>query len=167
MSKVYLAGAIAGLSEAEAKDWRAYVIDKLAPHGIVGVSPLRCEPPDSNGNYKLNYDDPKFGTARAIKGKNIFDVQNCDITLAYLPKPKEGGRASYGSMWEVGAATALGKRVIIVSDDPNVKNHPLFGGTCDWPLATLDEAIEVLIGVLGVYTLKHECVIAQAWEDAD
>jgi nucleoside 2-deoxyribosyltransferase len=155
MSKVYLAGAIAGLTEGEAKDWRNYFCDLLRPHGIVGISPLRCEPPGADGTYKLNYDDPRFGTARAIRGKNLFDVKQCDITLAYLPKPAEGKRASYGSMWEVGAAAALGKPTIIVSDDPNVMRHPLFGGTCDWPLDTLEQAAEVCIGILEHYTDLH------------
>jgi nucleoside 2-deoxyribosyltransferase len=166
VSKVYLAGAIAGLTEGEAKDWRTYVSDKLASHGIIGVSPLRCEPA-IGGRYDLNYDDPLFGQARTIRAKNMFDVRNTDIAIAYLPKPAEGKRQSYGTMWEVGAVMALGKPVIVVSDDPNVKNHPLFGGTADWNLDTLDQAIEVCIGILKVYTFNKVIETAYAAEEAD
>ena len=40
---VYLAGPIAGCTEEEATEWREYVCTYF-PHGIVGISPLRCEP---------------------------------------------------------------------------------------------------------------------------
>jgi nucleoside 2-deoxyribosyltransferase len=152
MSKVYLAGAIAGLTEGEAKDWRTYFSDLLSPYGIIGISPLRCEP-TVNGRYDLNYDDPLFGQSRTIFAKNMFDVKNTDMTLAYLPLPAAGKRSSYGTMWEVGAARALGKPVIIVSNDPIIKAHPLFGGTCDWSLDTLEQAAKVCVGILGHYAV--------------
>ena len=40
---IYLAGPIAGLTEEEATEWRAEVRENL-PQGIIGISPLRCEP---------------------------------------------------------------------------------------------------------------------------
>ena len=40
---IYLAGPIAGLTEVEATEWRGWVRERL-PYGIVGISPLRCEP---------------------------------------------------------------------------------------------------------------------------
>ena len=40
---IYLAGPIAGCTEEEATSWRDYV-NSMLPYGIVGISPLRCEP---------------------------------------------------------------------------------------------------------------------------
>lgn len=147
---VYLAGPICGCNKSEANDWRDYVAAKLAEHSIIGISPLRCEPIVGR-KYKLVYDDPKFGTPKAIKAKNAFDLRNCDITLAYLPIPAEGKKQSYGTIWEVGAAHMLNKSTIIVTDDKFVAQHPLLGGAADWCLDDLNEALDVCIGILGGY----------------
>ncbi len=62
---VYLAGPIAGCDKGEANDWRWHVAGKLRASGIVGISPLRCEPLVGE-RYMVGYEDPRFGTARAI-----------------------------------------------------------------------------------------------------
>lgn len=147
---VYLAGPILGCNSAEANDWRKYVDDKLKDHNIIGISPLRCEPLHGE-RYTLEYKDPRFGTARAIAAKNRFDVQNTDITLAYLPTPPAGRHQSYGTLGEIFWADAHDKRVILVTDDPEIRAHAVVDSAVDWQLETLDEAIDVLIGVLGGY----------------
>ncbi len=101
---VYLAGPIKGCKEADAKDWRRYVAEELDAYGIAGISPLRCEPIVGE-RYGVGTDDPKFGIARAIMSKNLYDVKACDAILAYIPDP-----------------------------------------------ATVDDAIEILAGILGGYT---------------
>lgn len=123
---------------------------QLKPHGIIGISPLRCEPLIGE-KYEFSYQDPKFGSTGAIKAKNCYDIKHCDLTLAYLPKPKDGAKQSYGTIWEIGAAFMYGKHVIVVSDDEHVQRHPLLGGAADWKLDTLEEAADVLIGILGGY----------------
>lgn len=147
---VYLAGPILGCNSAEANDWRKYVDDKLKEHNIVGISPLRCEPLHGE-RYGVEYPDPRFGTPRAIAAKNKFDVQACDITLAYLPKDRPSKIPSLGTIGEIFWADAFNKQVILVSDDPFVNAHPVVDSAVDWKLETLDEAIDVLIGVLGGY----------------
>ena len=91
---VYLAGPILGCTHGEANDWRVKVAARLREHNITGVSPLRCEPLVGD-RYSADYPDPRFGTPRAISAKNKFDVHNCDITLAVLPKPEEPSFAEY------------------------------------------------------------------------
>jgi len=102
--KVYLAGPIDGTTEDEAKQWRSDVSTMLEAHNIKGISPLRCEPP-IDGVYdakeSIQQNDKRFGTARAIGGKNFFDVQNCDMVLAYMPK------ISVGTVIEIGWARAF------------------------------------------------------------
>lgn len=148
---VYLAGPIMGCTRGQANDWRKFVDDKLQEHGIVGISPLRCEPL-LGLTYGAGTPDPRFGVARAIAAKNKFDVDNCDITLAFLPKPAPGRHASYGTLGEIFWADRAGKQVILVSDDPDILIHPVIDAAVDWKLSTLDEAIDVCIGVLGGYT---------------
>ena len=149
---VYLAGPIMGCNKAEANDWRKYVADKISPHGIIGISPLRCEPLVGE-KYNIDYlDDPKFGTPRAIAGKNYFDVRNCDITLAYLPKPEDGRYPSLGTVGEIFWTNGVNKQTILVSDDPIIMRHPVIDSVVSWKLSTLDEACDVLIGILGAYT---------------
>lgn len=147
---VYLAGPILGCTKGEANDWRRYVADQLEPHGIIGISPLRCEPLIGE-RYTLEYPDPRFGVPRAIAAKNKHDVQNGDITLAYLPA-EMGPNISLGTVGEIFWADAYDKQVILVSDHPKIIQHPVLDAAVDWKLGSLDEAIDVCIGVLGGYT---------------
>lgn len=166
MKSVYLAGPIAGCDQAEANDWRHTVQAKLRSHGINGISPLRCEPLIGD-RYMLNYADPKFGTARAIGSKNIFDVRHCDMTLAYLPREINERRLSYGTIIELAWAHMIGKPTILVTDDPAVREHPVVNVCAGWLLGTLDEAAEVLVGVLGDYAHKAATPLRReaTWRD--
>ena len=151
---VYLAGPIAGCNQGEANDWRKYVADKLIRNNIVGVSPLRCEPLIGD-RYSLDYPDPRFGTPRAIAAKNRFDVVTCPMTLAYLPilKNPDGSTRvqSYGTIGEIFWANGAGKQTILVSDDPYVMRHPVIDAAANWKLETLEEAVDVIVGVLAAY----------------
>ncbi len=148
---IYLAGPIFGCTADEANDWRVDMDKSLRGMDIRGVSPLRCEPIIGD-RYQHGYADPKFGTARAIGSKNMFDVQSCDLTLAYLPTPPEGRPQSYGTLIELGWAHALDKPTIVVTDDPMIFNHPVVGACAGWLLGTLDEAVAVIEGIFGGYT---------------
>jgi nucleoside 2-deoxyribosyltransferase len=155
---VYLAGPIAGCTGGEANDWREYVEDRLPP-GVVGVSPLRCEPIIGErygepGDYASHLEqiDQKFGSAKAIASKNMFDVKTCDFTLAYLPREINDRRPSYGTIIEMAWAHGQNIPVILVTDDPYLQQHPVVDATTGWILPTLDDAIEVINGVLTVYT---------------
>lgn len=157
MRYVYLAGPIGGCSESEAKDWREYVSKEISwtseihKTNIQGISPLRCEPV-IDGKYKSSsYDDPKFGSSKAIKAKNLFDTKNTDMVLCYLPSPPEGGNYSLGTVAELAWAHALGKPTILVSKDKFILDHPVLDGCADWKLDNLDEAIELIKGILGDY----------------
>lgn len=145
---VYLAGPILNCTRAEANDWREYVADSLKEHGIIGVSPLRCEPL-AGPRYKAEYADKRFGTPRAISAKNRFDVMNCDMTLAYLPSTMLD--LSIGTLGEIFWADMAGKQVILVSDFNRILEHPVVDAAVDWKLNTLEDAIDVCVGVLGGY----------------
>src|SRR5665213_1426834 len=162
---VYLAGPILGCTLGEANDWRKFVSDELASFNIIGISPLRCEPLIGK-TYSAEYPDPKFGTPRAIAAKNIFDVCDCDVTLAFMPKPPEGRTQSYGTIIECAWAKAYSKQVILCTNDPVVAAHPVIDACVSWKLATKDcrdgteatiedclkAAVAICEGVLGGYT---------------
>jgi nucleoside 2-deoxyribosyltransferase len=147
---VYLAGAILGCDKSEANDWRFETASKLAARGITGISPLRCEPLVGE-RYGMNYTDPKFGTARAIAAKNLFDVRNCDMTLAYMPKPAPGRERSVGTIIECAWAFASHRPAIVVTDDEFLRDHPVLNACVPWFLDSLDDAVEVAAGILGGY----------------
>ena len=153
MKTVYLAGPIAGCDRGEANDWRSHVSYQLRQHNIQGISPLRCEPLVGD-RYSVGYDDPRFGTARAIASKNFLDVQMCDITLCYLPKELNERRLSVGTILELGWAHALRKPTILVSDYPFLTEHPVVQANAGWILPSLDDAVEVITGVLADYAIR-------------
>lgn len=101
--------------------------------------------------YVANYPDPKFGTSRAIGSKNMYDVRTCDLTFAYLPTPTNGRSHSLGTVVEIGWAHGQNKPVIIVSDDPFIKSHPVLNTCSGWMLDNLDDGIEVCVGLLDGY----------------
>ena len=146
---VYLAGPILGCTKGEANDWRHQVSAALIDHGIIAISPLRCEPLFGE-RYTEGSMDPRFGTPRAISSKNRHDVQNCSITLAYLPL-EMGPNISLGTIGEIFWADAYDKQVILVSDHPKIIAHPVLDAAVDWKLGTLEEAVDVIIGVVGGY----------------
>ncbi|MDR3562032.1 MAG: nucleoside 2-deoxyribosyltransferase [Negativicutes bacterium] len=151
---VYLAGPILDCGKHEANNWRRDVDKQLSLYSgsaVAGISPLRCEPLVGD-TYGLSHEDKKFGTARAIQAKNFFDVNTCDLVLAYLPTPPEGRHQSYGTICEIAWAHALGKPVILVSDDPGIVNHPVINASCNWVLDSLDEAVDVCVGILSGYS---------------
>ena len=72
---IYLAGPIAGLTHDEANEWRTYVQKKFEP-GIVGISPLRCEPLEEGKKYAEDNSVVKmWSDPRAISCKNWLDTQ--------------------------------------------------------------------------------------------
>lgn len=145
MNTVYLAGPISDNTTAEANDWRNALKARLADVGIVGISPLRCEP-KTDGVYQLFYDDICFGTKKAIAGKNRYDVKRCDATVAYLPS------LSVGTLIELGWAKGYEKPVVVVSTLPGVYNHPLVEESSNWIVPDFDYAYEIIVGLLGDYS---------------
>ena len=148
---IYLAGPIAGLTEEEATEWRAEVRENL-PHGIIGISPLRCEPLKEGMFYTDNgATAPMWSDARAINAKNWLDTESADLVLAYLPKEMNDRRPSIGTIIEIGWAIGLRKPLIVVSDDEYLMEHPLIQRNASWRLDNLHDAVEVITGLFGDY----------------
>lgn len=147
---VYLAGPIVNCDTDEANDWRHQMRHRLSEHGITGISPLRCEPA-VNGRYDLGYPDDRFGTARAIGAKNLFDVRTCWLMLAYIPTALAQRTPPYGTISELAWAHVLGKPTILVTDDDFIRAHPVINSNASWLLRNMQEAEEVIVGLLNDY----------------
>lgn len=153
---IYLAGPITGCTDGEANDWRVAACNKLAWHGYVGVSPLRCEP-IIGARYEPQYDDNKFGTPQVIAAKNKMDVKRCDLTLAYQPfAPGQGALPSIGTMQEIGWAAGLDKPIILITDDDYIRENAVIKATVPWRFsygdgAGFEDAFEVINGLFEVY----------------
>lgn len=150
---VYLAGPIANQTEKEAKTWRAQADDFFRAVGsIKGISPLRTAPPEP-GVYKQSYLEDVWGQPRGVIEKNLFDVRNCDMVLAYLPQPAHiHGQPSLGTISEIAWAKVLGKPVVLASNWPYVTKNMVVSQSCGWIVPTLEEACEICVGILDGYT---------------
>ena len=148
---IYLAGPIAGCTQEEATEWRDDV-QKSLPHGIIGISPLRCEPLKEGMRFTEDGATEKmWSDPRAIATKNWLDTESCDLVLAYLPKELNDRRPSYGTTIEIGWAIGLRKPLIVVSDDVQYMEHPLIRCNASWRLDNLPDAVEVITGLFGDY----------------
>lgn len=121
MMKVYLAGPIEKCSIDEIKVWRDYVKKRLSKYIIIE--------PEEN-----------LTDSTKIFQSNKRDVEKCDIIFAFLPENINYRRASYGTIFEISYAYSLNKKIIIVSDDNYVHNHPIMKEIGEH-FVTLDAAI--------------------------
>jgi nucleoside 2-deoxyribosyltransferase len=58
---------------------------------------------------------------------------------------------SHGTDIEIGMARALNKPIILVTEDPDIRGHAVRNYVCNWILTDLDEAVDLIIGLLGDY----------------
>jgi len=148
---IYLAGPIAGCTQEEATEWRDHICT-FFPYGIVGISPLRCEPLKDGMTYtEPGATEKKWSDPRAIATKNWLDTESCDLVLAYLPKALNERRPSYGTTIEIGWAIGLRKPLIVVSDDDYLMNHPLIKHNASWRFDNLEDAADVIVGLFSDY----------------
>ena len=104
--KIYLAGPVEQCSVDEINLWRDYVKKRLL-------------------NYAIIEPEKNLISSKEIFKTNKRDVENTDITFAFLPKNINSRRVSYGTIFEISYAYSLNKEIIIVSDDFYVHNHPV------------------------------------------
>ena len=118
---IYLAGPIAGLNFTEANDWRTYCQKKFEP-GIVGISPLRCEPLEPGKLYAEDDSVIKmWSDPRAISCKNWLDTESSDLVLAYLPKEMNDRRRKYDKFGKTEQCICIYCKEIVNDIDVHLK----------------------------------------------
>ena len=79
MTKIYLVGPINGCTDSEANDWRT-LIKYLLPE-YEHLDPMRRD-------YRGREMDT--GVSDEIVVGDIHDCEDCDVAIAYRPKPSDG-----------------------------------------------------------------------------
>lgn len=141
MKKIYLAGPISHLTYEETSEWRKYVTASLN-------SLYRTYDPVNEEEKVRVKEGEKFCdgknlpqlTLDEIFTRDMFWVKDSDIILANftLVPPSLGG----GTPFELGAAWALGKPIIVVGPKQNIQAFTLLGSSIHF--GTLQEAIDFL-----------------------
>lgn len=146
--KVYLAGAISGLTYAAGQDWRTFATSKLYGMGIDGYSPLRAKDYlRSVGVIEQSYANNPLSSDRGIMTRDRFDVMTADAVLFYLLGT--GSRVSVGTCIEFGWADAYRKPIVLVMEkEGNVHEHPMVREAVGFRVQTLEEGLTVLNYVL-------------------
>lgn len=98
--KGYLAGAINGMSDAEANGWRGEA-KALMPE-VEWLDPMRR---DYRGREAENVED-------IVRG-DLADIAACDVLLVYAVRP------SWGTAMEVVYAHQMGKHIVVVCERPS------------------------------------------------
>ena len=143
---VYLAGGIAGLSGADATDWRDMAEVQLWGRDVEALNPMRAKK-DLSDQLKIstNFKDYElygaFFTSRGIMTRDFNDVKRCDVLLVNLlglTKP------SLGTIMELGWAYALQKPAVVAIEERGNPhdNHPMIFEAMPFRVTTLDEAID-------------------------
>ncbi len=114
---VYLAGTIS--KDPKHLEWRKEIERTLdwTVHDV--VSPLRFQDPTQfteGGLHDKSIPDSFFVAT------DMHDVRRCDIV--FLVFWRNSGRQSVGTWAEFGIAADHNKVIIVVTDDPDVADHP-------------------------------------------
>lgn len=142
MKKIYLAGPISHLTYDETSGWRKYVTSSLSGHEYRTYDPVNEEEKArvKEGDKFCDGKNLPQLTLNEIFTRDMFWVKDSDIILAdfTIVPPSLGG----GTPFELGAAWALNKPIIVVGPKSNIQAFTMLGSSVHFE--TLDEAISFL-----------------------
>jgi len=148
---------VAGLSGADATNWRNVAAKFLDARGIESLDPMRArgslisgpDSPDFNG-YK---DRGVFFTSRGIMARDFMardfnDVKRCDALLVNLI---DYAKPSPGAIMELAWAYAMQKPAVVALEagNPHHGAHPMIFEAMPFRVSSLDEAIDTVAIILG------------------
>lgn len=159
MKSVYLAGPISGLNFDGASEWRDAAIAKLLEHNIDGYSPLRCKAflkdIEKLSCHGRDYESRHvFSSSRGIMTRDRFDATRCDVLLVNLVGAKA---VSIGTVMEIAWADLKRTPVVCAMEEGNVHEHIMVNEAIGFRVPTLEEAINVTIGILGKHRGEPLC----------
>ena len=152
MFKVYLAGAISGLTYDDGQEWRTTVRDKLKDTSIECYSPLRQKhilrgagvldadkSADAYGTFS------PLATDRGIMTRDHYDCQSADLIFVNLLGSK---KVSIGTVMEIAWAYAYRKPLVLVTELTGLHDHPMIREATGYRVETLEEGIDVMMAIL-------------------
>ena len=124
--KVYLAGAMKGLTWEEAGEWRE-MIGRMLPTLIETHSPLRCKiiARQQQEVIENSYEDDPMTSSVGINVRDYNDVKTCDLVIANLAGMHD---KSVGTIMEIAWTRCFEKPCIIILDKDDQEawhNHPM------------------------------------------
>jgi nucleoside 2-deoxyribosyltransferase len=144
--KIYLAGAISGLTYEEAQDWRTDFAESIDPR-IECFSPLRGkEYLTMRGPLEGSYDEFPLSTDRGITVRDRNDCMGADLVVFNMLGAK---RVSIGTMVEFGWADAARvPSVLIMEKTGNVHEYPMVREIASFRVDNVADAIAIAEVVL-------------------
>jgi nucleoside 2-deoxyribosyltransferase len=132
----YLAGPIAGVSPAEANDWRSRLSGVLSTFGIWTYSPI--------GGF--NVIDKNCNREDA---KRMLDVNRSAIRESHLLIANIAGRGKgFGTIREIEFACSIGKPVVLIGIIESAAAHDCVMIDPEYALGTFDQSVELWRRVL-------------------
>ena len=148
MSKVYLAGPIAGFSYDTATYWRDTISKMVSEFSIICYSPLRGESYEDN-QVPLDNQGSRAYNGVPIAPRNFVrrdwhDVKTSDAMVVLLPA--DAKTISIGTMIEIGWASALDIPMIgiIPHGEWGIHQHPFLDELFTFQVRTVYEAVQIL-----------------------
>jgi nucleoside 2-deoxyribosyltransferase len=117
--KVYLAGAISGLTFQRGNQWREALAAELTKLGIESFNPLAPDKKLNDGRVIKHADYPEGVTGEDIFNRDKNWIDQANLVVANFNAP----HFSPGTMWEIGYA--YGQRIpVIAFGDVSQLSHP-------------------------------------------
>ncbi len=121
--RVYLGGTVT--KDATHLNWRTVTARYLREQGIEPVDPIRFQNPT---NFSENGLEDSTTPGSFLVDVDLHDVRTSDVLLIYYQRDKNTPygymRQSIGTWTEWGVAIERRIPVVVVTDDPEVANHP-------------------------------------------
>lgn len=137
--KVYLAGYINGNKIEECLAWRHQIVQayRSQSYPIVFLDPLNGKDLES-----ITKDGLKSNLSPGmIFSGDYMSVNACDVLVANMDKFGEQ-RDSVGTTCEVTMAYMLRKSVVMITKDPQYRDHPFFVKMVDRFVESVDELLD-------------------------
>lgn len=150
LGTVYLAGPIAGLSYAEATDWRDVAEMHLARANIRALSPMRAkgylaDVKSFSGTCGPEGDMGPLSGPRAVMTRDRFDATRCDVLLVSL---LGATKVSIGTVMEIAWADLRRIPVVCVCEPDNIHRHAMLDEAVGFWASTLDEGVAIVKAIV-------------------
>lgn len=139
--KIYLAGAISGLTYEGAQSWRDYVTYKIDQR-IECFSPLRGKDYlKIRGPLEGSYEEFPLSTDRGITVRDRADCMGADLVIFNMLGAQ---RVSIGTMVEFGWADAARvPSILVMEKEGNVHEYPMVREIAGFRVTNLEDAIAI------------------------
>lgn len=145
--KIYLAGAMSGLTYSEAQDWRDTAKSLLSKYGLSGYSPLRGTEVMLKGQVIEGSPDTNvFLTSKGIVSRDHFDVKTSDAILVNLSGTE---RVSIGTVMEIALAWEYRIPLVLICETENIHwKHPFVNEMVSYRVDTLEDGVDTIAAIL-------------------